>query len=325
MFLGLNDTGVQDAKISPALVGIIGGNGEKENVSPQLNEKPFQMFQSPETQIEESATGRDVEETETEPNTSGKKKLTLMLARPLRYFQMGKYMPHIDAGNPALVVPSAADDGTFDAVDVFAASAGHYDKSLLPIYNKDGKKIANVHFRDDLLRFKADQHRKRQNIPHRIKGNKKLDETGVMSSVSTQLTFDVSSGDEIIDSSDNKNNGTLWGAATLMPTNYSCGMACRLLGGAVRLNGSEFKNKPSKAVTVAVWLKVNSTSGKQSIFATDDLAVGGHYHFELVNGRITWVYMGTRGLVFDCKTETEVVQNNKWVHVAGTYDSTESK
>ena len=27
------------------------------------------------------------------------KKITLMLARPLKYYQMGKYDPHIDAGN----------------------------------------------------------------------------------------------------------------------------------------------------------------------------------------------------------------------------------
>lgn len=314
---------VQNKKILASPIGVVGGNGEKENLSPTLNEKPFQMFQSPETQIEETAIGREIEETE--PLSDGKKKLTLMLARPLRYFRMGKYLPHIDAGNPALVVPSETDDGTFDAVDVYPASAGHYDKSLVPIYNKDGKKIANVQFKEELNRFKSDHHKKRQNIPHRIKGNKLLSQTGVMASLATQLSFDISNGDDIIDSSDHKNNGTLWGAATLMPTNYSCGMACRLLGGSVRLNGSEFKDKPSKAVTVAMWLKVNSTSGKQSIFATDDLAVGGHYHFELVDGRITWLYMGNRGVVFDCNTEKPVVQNDKWVHVTGTYDSEESK
>ena len=248
-----------------------------------------------------------------------------MLARPLRYFQMGKYLPHIDAGNPALVVPSPGNDGTFDAVKVYPAYSGHYDKSLVPIYNKNGKKIANVDYLEALNEYKSDQHKKRQNIPHRIKTDKMLSQTRVMTSLSTQLSFDVSEGDNVIDSSEHKNNGTLWGAATLMPTNYSCGMACRLMGGAVRLNGSRFKQKPIRAVTVAVWVKVNSTAGKQSIFSTDDLAVGGHFHFEMVDGRLVWLYMGNNGLVFECESANVVLEDNKWVHVTGTYDSMQSK
>lgn len=109
------------------MVAVIGGNGEKSSLSPDLNETPFKMFSSPETKIAASTSGSTREEVDDaagaeEGADKSKKKLTLMLARPLKYFQMGKYMPHIDAGNPALVMPSKDGDGTFDALKVFVTS-----------------------------------------------------------------------------------------------------------------------------------------------------------------------------------------------------------
>lgn len=299
----------------------MGGNGEKTNLAPELNDFPFKMFASPETQIQSGHT-REMEDSKDDPS-SPKKKLTLMLARPLKYFQMGKYMPHIDAGNPALVLPSKGGEGTFDALKVFPPYASQYDKDLIPIYNKNGKKIANVPYDDGLQDYKSDEH-KREYIPTTGVVRSVVD-AQTMSSLSVHLSFERFQSVSVEDESDNKNDGVMWGAATTMQTNFSCGMACRLINGAVIFNGEHFKAKPTRAVTVAVWLKLNSTQGTHSIFTTDRMATAGQYHFEVQDGRMKWMYTNGEKKVFECWTEKVVVEAHKWIHVAGSYDAEESK
>jgi len=315
LFSGADAGGIESKKI----VAVVGGNGEKANLAPELNEFPFKMFASPETQIESGRT-RQVEESE-DDKSSPKKKLTLMLARPLKYFQMGKYMPHIDAGNPALVLPSKGGEGTFEALKVFPPYENQYNKDLIPIYNKNGKKIANVPYIEGLKDFKSDEH-KREYIPT---ARSSVVDAETMGSLSAHLSFESFQGASVLDESDNKNNGSMWGAATTMQTNYSCGMACRLINGAVIFNGDQFKLKPSRAVTIAVWLKLNSTQGTHSIFTTDLMATAGHYDLEVQDGRMKWMYTNGEKKVFECWTQRAVVEAHRWIHVAAAYDSGESK
>ena len=76
--------------------------------------------------------------------------------------------------------------------------------------------------------------------------------------------------------------GSLNTGAAIMHTNYSCGMACWLSGGSVSFDGSHFTPKPNTAVTIAVWVKVNSTNGTQSIFSTKGFSHnGGQYQMEV--------------------------------------------
>ena len=313
---------------------MVGGNGEKISISPELNESPFKMFSSPETKIESPGSTREDVGTETEGEGEDadkvKKKLTLMLARPLKYFQMGKYMPHIDAGNPALVLPSRDGDGTFAALKVFPPYVSNFDKSLIPVYNKNGKKIANVPYDKGLQDFRSDNHKKRTNVPQQQPQERGVNRMSLeilqSNFMSMHLSFEKYHGNQVDDESENKNNGHMWGAATTMATNYSCGMACRLVSGAVILNAHSFRPKPTKAVSVAAWLKMKTVSGRHILFSTShetNEPGAGHYHFEVRDGgRLRWLYTGE---VFDCWTENVVVEVDKWVHVTGTYDSFESK
>ena len=336
---GENTKKIQQGNNKPHLIALIGGNGEKSSLSPDLDESPFKMFSSPETKIESPGSireevGSESEETEgDDASDKVKKKLTLMLARPLKYFEMGKYMPHIDAGNPALVLPSGDGDGTFAAIKVFPPYVSHFDKSLIPVYNKNGKKIANVPYDKGLQDFRSDNHKKRFNIPQeqqqqpQQRGVNRMSLEILQSSfMSMHLSFENYHGNQVEDDSENKNNGRMWGAATTMATNYSCGMACRLMSGAVVLNANSFRPKPTKAVSVAAWLKMKSVGGRHILFSTSHETTepgAGHFHFEVRDGgQLRWLYTGE---VFDCWTSNAVVEVDKWVHVTGTYDSLESK
>ena len=219
-------------------------------------------------------------------------------------------------------------------MQVFPPYVSHYDKSLIPIYNKNGKKIANVPYNEGLQNFRSDNHRKRTQIPGFVRQqeqhgqqrgvNRKSLENLQANYMSMHLSFEAYHGNQVEDESDNKNNGRMWGAATLMATNYSCGMACRLTSGAVILNANSFNPKPERAVSVAAWLKMKSVGGRHILFSTnhDTQEKGsGHFHFEVRDGgRLRWLYTGE---VFDCWTENVVVEADKWVHVTGTYDSVE--
>ena len=76
-----------------------------------------------------------------------------MLARPLTLYRQGKYKMHLEVGNPVLIIPSKKNDGTYYPKAVFPAFASHYDKNLVPIYDKAGKKIANTIYEDVLEDF----------------------------------------------------------------------------------------------------------------------------------------------------------------------------
>lgn len=308
------------------MIGVVGGNGETSRITPEAFEKPFAMFSSPETKFEQKAEGRSPGENEEEEGYKTKK-LTLMLARPLKYFQMGKYMAHIDAGNPALIVPSEKNDGTYEAHNVYPPFAGRYNTKLIPIYNKNGKKIANVNFEAALKRYQSDvhneAHNRRSNIPHHVE----INQTSFLSEIAAMLNFDHFEGDKILDSSGHGNDGLMSGAATLMHANYSCGMACWLSGGVITFDGSRFKPKPSTAISIATWMKLGSTSGVQSVFSTVGFSHNdGQFLLEVNDGKLIWKHTNEQQyVVFDCETSDIVIQPDQWVHVTATYDSAERK
>ena len=300
------------------LIGVIGGNNDNATVI--KDDRPFAMFKSPETVMEDSVMH---EAGEPEPEiSSGRKKLTLMIARPLRYYQMGKYFPHLDAGNPALLIPDK-DGNSFFTKKIYKPFESRYNKNLIPIYNKDGKEIASVADDNELKNYQVDNHNKRQKIVHRT-DSYNLD--AFRSFVAVSLNFDQFEGDKIIDVSGHGNNGLISGAATIMHTNYSCGFACRLIGGDVTFDGSKLIPKPGSAVTIAVWVKVNNTNTQQTIFSTVGFAHNeNQYDFGLNCGKIKWSHIDeTKHTVFSVETRDTYVKPDQWVHLAGTYDSAAS-
>lgn len=141
--------------------------------------------------------------------------------------------------------------------------------------------------------------------------------------LAVHLEFDQFEGDHMIDTSGHENHAIATGAATRMTANYSCGMAERLIGGQVSFNGTSFAPKPSSAVTVAVWVKLISPKGRQSIFYT---VGGGQYNLASEDGKIIWSHMDdTQKVIFKMITMNQYLMPNKWAHIAGTYDSAEGE
>lgn len=90
------------------------------------------------------------------------------------------------------------------------------------------------------------------------------------------------------------------------------------------LNGVTFKPKPRDAVTIAIWVKVDTIYGSQSIFDTVGGSMSNHsdgqYHLEIDNGKIRWFHRNEiHATIFDVRAQ-RLVEMNKWVHVVGTYD-----
>ena len=95
-------------------------------------------------------------------------------------------------------------------------------------------------------------------------------------------------------------------------------------GGDILLDGARFEPKPRQAITIALWVKLLQTDGVHSLFDT----VGsqsdhhnGQYHFEIVDGKIRWFHRDENSEeVFSVTTEPVAVQD-KWMHIAATYDA----
>ena len=312
-------------------MGVVGGNMDNAMVVPPIEDKEFAMFSSPETKEEEKevkALEKEEQKDEKQP-----KRMTLMLARPLKYFQMGMYAPHIDAGNPALIIPiHEGKEGTFETRKVYAPFTTNQHRNMIPIYNKNGKKIASVVSDPAFKSYQGDTHDtpyKRQQIVHHLPNTPPqaliMNQTNLY--LAAAYSFDEFIEDRIIDITGNGNDGTLQGAATLMRTNFSCGMACRLFGGSVMVDGSKFTPKPSLAVTVATWVKIHEILGKQTIFSVKGFAhpLEETYHLGLHEGKLKWMHINEqKHVVFDCETVDAAIKPDEWVHVTGTYDSGES-
>ena len=141
--------------------------------------------------------------------------------------------------------------------------------------------------------------------------------------LAVHLEFDQYQGDLMLDTSGHENHGLSTGAATRMAANYSCGMAERLIGGQVMFDGDKFAPKPKTAVTIAAWIKLNTTRGRQSIFYT---VGGGQYDLGCEDGKIVWANFDDKeNIVFKLITQNEYLKPNKWAHIAGTYDSVEGE
>jgi len=99
------------------------------------------------------------------------------------------------------------------------------------------------------------------------------------------------------------------------------------LGGDVFLNGLTFQPKPRDGITIAVWIKLDTIVGTQSIFDTVGTLsksnhTDGQFHFEVEDGKVRWFHRNEIHVtIFDVKSRDIVVQPEQWVHVVGTYDA----
>ena len=145
----------------------------------------------------------------------------------------------------------------------------------------------------------------------------------VASLLALSLSFDRHSGLYVLDTSNKSNNGKI-NNVDVAPLPQACGLVGIFSKGNVSFNGKKFFPKPSVAVTIAMWVKLTSTAGRQSLFdaiASESPKKQGNYHFEIVDGRVRWFTRDLDGnVVFNVETSQVVVPPNQWTHVVGTYD-----
>ena len=137
------------------------------------------------------------------------------------------------------------------------------------------------------------------------------------------IPFDRYSGVNVLDTSNETNNGII-NKVDISKLPHACGLAGTFSNGNVSLDGKKFSPKPSSAVTIAMWVKLTSTAGRQSLF--DTVPAGspskpGNYHFEVIDGKVRWFHRNVDGhVVFNVTTDRVVVPPNHWTHLVGTYD-----
>lgn len=99
-------------------------------------------------------------------------------------------------------------------------------------------------------------------------------------------------------------------------------------GGDILLNGPAFAPVPSKGITIATWVKLETPLGVQSIFDT----VGSHspnkegqYHLEINDGRVRWFHRNGENQIIFKVVSQPVIHEGKWIHIAATYSSSKRR
>ncbi len=256
----------------------------------------------------------------------------LLLVRPLKYFNDHHRKPHLHAGKLRLLVPTGVDingNATGYVKKPVYPPVRHMqakvNKKLIPVFSGN-RVIALVAGGAHLTQNNTARARRRGVIPARPLTMAQLRQQTAFNPPSKKdivahLEFDQRDGDIMLDTSGHNNNAIMTGAATSMRTKFSCGVAQRLMGGQISFDGTAFNPKPLNGISVAAWIKLNSTTGRQSVFYT----VGrGQYDLAVVDGKIYWSHIDENNRnTFILLTEKEVVKPDKWAHIVCTYDAKE--
>jgi len=90
----------------------------------------------------------------------------------------------------------------------------------------------------------------------------------------------------------------------------------------VDMNGPEFTNGPVDGFTLSTWINHTGSSDPQTLLDAIGTDHGsGLFHVEIRTGGVRWFHRdGTNTTVFNINPGP-VIEANKWVHFAGTYDS----
>ncbi|XP_028410253.1 uncharacterized protein LOC114532854 [Dendronephthya gigantea] len=157
--------------------------------------------------------------------------------------------------------------------------------------------------------------------------------SGAKSSVILHLAFEKDMGNVSLDTSGLKNDASIMGITPLMPSlavNGTCGMGLKVPSntGIIKLDGKTIRNKPTDAVTIALWANFTTVEGRHTLFET----IGGHsmhsknqYELSVNDGSVLWRHRNEYDqIVFEVKSGAMILPRN-WVHFAATYSSTSSK
>ena len=90
-------------------------------------------------------------------------------------------------------------------------------------------------------------------------------------------------------------------------------------------DGEKFKNKPIDAITMALWIKLDTTLGIQSVFDTvggrHSTHRDGQYHVEIDNGKVRWFHRNEYHVTIFSIVSKPIMQSSVWTHIGGTYNA----
>ncbi len=138
--------------------------------------------------------------------------------------------------------------------------------------------------------------------------------------LSVYYSFDKE-GETVEDGSPSGNDGKVVGNAKW--ENGVIGKAIALQANVwIDMNGPEFKNGPVDGFTLAVWVNHTGSGDVQTLLdAVGTAHESGLYHMEIRPGGLRFFHRNeTNTEVFNINPGP-VIDANKWVHFAGTYDS----
>ena len=128
-------------------------------------------------------------------------------------------------------------------------------------------------------------------------------------------------GDTVKDGSASGNDGKIVGKVSRVEGVFGDAIALET-NTWIDMNGPEFKNGPVDGFTLAVWVNHTGSNDPQTLLdaiGTDHAS--GLFHVEIRPGGFRWFHRdGTNTTVFNINPGP-VIEANKWVHFAGTYDS----
>lgn len=126
----------------------------------------------------------------------------------------------------------------------------------------------------------------------------------------------------LVDDSGHGNNGALQGAVSYLDSSAYCADGMRFKDGVINMDGAKFEPKPSEAVTIATWVKLDVIGPTHELFVTVDPGwknprLKTIYNLEVnFDGSIQFTHRNVFG-----KRSRPVVRANVWTHITGTYDS----
>ncbi|XP_020904162.1 uncharacterized protein LOC110242504 [Exaiptasia diaphana] len=140
--------------------------------------------------------------------------------------------------------------------------------------------------------------------------------------LSAYLSFEHVNNKLIFDESKNGNLATMLGTAQIVDKG-KFGKALKLSdGGSVSFDVAKFKNRPSLAITIALWVKLEDIKGFQEIFFTcgkPHLYNVGAYHLGVNDGTITWSLKDGDEKELFSLTSDKPMNTSQWYHIAGSY------
>lgn len=109
--------------------------------------------------------------------------------------------------------------------------------------------------------------------------------------------------------------------ASISPDGGIRGNGVNFFGGSILLDSETFKPKPSRAVTIALWVKMNRISEQNTLFATIGQASENGFKLSVKDGKVEWLYAVAPHQTLFKLQSGPMIQPHKWFQITVTADT----